>query len=505
MSQNSTLKQNEISANIIATRILLGAASAFPLLIILSYVGIFSINLNKLLVVSVIATAGAAIPFVLRRMNFNSTFVKYATILMATLCIGMLAMTQGVGINLMYMFPVALSCIYFDTRLTLIAFIVGIPNLYITMWFKNLIDAEIAHADVWTRYISLLIGYGIEFIVLFLLFRMLANRTKRLLNNLMGAEQQAEMAAKFNDIITRSNSASTALSQSVKQLSKTMEETSQSNIEIASNAGNAATGCEKNLTYVESASQNVVNIAKTLEELGSQALEMVDISTKTTESTIESSKILEETVVKMQEIDSSTSKSKEIMNQLGERSNQIGDITGMITAISAQTNLLALNAAIESARAGEHGKGFAVVSDEIRKLAEQSSSAAKEISDLILHMQEDTKNAIESIENGSILIRNGIEVVNNASTEFDKLKEFQRLLNLKVNEIEASGKQTASYGKEIGEIMTGIKQMTGESLHEVEAIASSTESQSAAMEQIAASFSIIDDIADELQTLAKQE
>ena len=138
-------------------------------------------------------------------------------------------------------------------------------------------------------------------------------------------------------------------------------------------------------------------------------------------------------------------------------------------------------------------------------LIEMTELTQKEISDLILHMQEDTKNAIESIENGSILIRNGIEVVNNASTEFDKLKEFQRLLNLKVNEIEASGKQTASYGKEIGEIMTGIKQMTGESLHEVEAIASSTESQSAAMEQIAASFSIIDDIADELQTLAKQE
>lgn len=113
----------------------------------------------------------------------------------------------------------------------------------------------------------------------------------------------------------------------------------------------------------------------------------------------------------MKNITEQVSVSAQVVGNLGKRSDEIGQIVETISGIAAQTNLLALNAAIEAARAGEQGRGFAVVADEVRKLAEQSAEAAANISKLIITIQQDTNSAVESIENGNRGVKDGMESV----------------------------------------------------------------------------------------------
>lgn len=116
----------------------------------------------------------------------------------------------------------------------------------------------------------------------------------------------------------------------------------------------------------------------------------------------------------MERIKTTVTESGERIKQLGEQSKAIGEIIQVIDDIAEQTNLLALNAAIEAARAGEHGKGFAVVADEVRKLAERSGKATKEIANLIISIQKGTDNAVSAMEKGISEVENGSRFAHDA-------------------------------------------------------------------------------------------
>jgi hypothetical protein len=262
MSQKSFILTNEKEANAISTRILLFSVFAFPALILLSVMKIFDFNMSRLIFLSIIGSIGAISPFVLRLFKLNETLLKYFTIIMSTLVIGLLNTNYQVGINLMYLFPLALSCLYFDRLLTLATFLVGIVNLWVTLYIRTAGDpASIGHIN--DIYISKAAGYTMEFILLSLIFIMLAGRTKRLLQGLVGSEEQAFLLGKLKEVMSKSAGASDTLASSVTQLSATLEDTARSNDVIAQNATKAAEGCESNLKFIENTSDTIENISVT--------------------------------------------------------------------------------------------------------------------------------------------------------------------------------------------------------------------------------------------------
>ncbi|QNU68376.1 hypothetical protein EHE19_008225 [Ruminiclostridium herbifermentans] len=502
MEQKVFIIENEKKANQATTNILFGATLAFPAIIILGLLKFWNFDMAKLYVYCLIGSICTVSPYLLRKIRVNNTFLKYYTITMSAVVIGVLNLNYQIGIRLMFMLPIALTCIYFERRLTLTALVLELINIISTNYFRFMSD-PLYSENPFGNYIYHTAEYVLELLILSVIFIWIANRTKNLLNSLSDSEEQSLVFIdKLKGIMSSSQNASETLSTSVKELLSAIEQTTASNENINFNADSASKGCEKNLQYIESTNTTVANISDTLKLISSKTQKLSEVSQNTSLAAEESEKVIFNAISNMEEVELSTVQNKDIINSLGERSKEVGRIIEMITSIAEQTNLLALNAAIESARAGEHGKGFAVVSDEIRKLAEQSANAAKDISNIINQIQNDTEKAVYSIDQSYATIKVGIELVKNAGDSFEKLKSLQAVSDQEIQEIAQNSKQTSEYGHEIAEVISNTKSITSKSLDEIRAIASATSTQTALMQEILSSFAVIDNIADQLLKLS---
>lgn len=169
--------------------------------------------------------------------------------------------------------------------------------------------------------------------------------------------------------------------------------------------------------------------------------------------------VVAETINGMNKISQSVNRSANTISVLGERSEQIGEIIKVINDIANQTNLLALNAAIEAARAGEQGRGFAVVADEVRKLAERTTSATKEIGDMIKHIQEETRNAVDSMQSATTEVEEGVKLANQADESLKQIMmSVQNVMDM-VQQIADSAKQQSSTGEDVS---TSLQEISNE-------------------------------------------
>ena len=282
------------------------------------------------------------------------------------------------------------------------------------------------------------------------------------------------------------------------QLNENASQSALATQQVAVSIGNVAENAMKQENAVARSSQDIHAFAELLQEFESKADASVN-SAKNVEEIAESGRAaVRGAVDQMSAVADSVEKSAQVIKQLAERSNQIGNISSTIAKIAEQTNLLALNAAIEAARAGEHGRGFAVVSDEVRKLAESSNVAASQIGELISAIQTEMSEALQQMEQGNLEVESGKTVVAAAGDSFRNITAAVAELTSHAEEIFKNAETSSERVDKLVAAMDELSRSSKDVSAETESVSAATEEQSASIDEVATASQKLSDLAGEL-------
>ncbi|GKX68871.1 methyl-accepting chemotaxis protein [Inconstantimicrobium mannanitabidum] len=285
-------------------------------------------------------------------------------------------------------------------------------------------------------------------------------------------------------------SSSEELSTATGETTKTLEGISSTIVEISSSTSDAA-------AVSEETNASLAEIAMFSESTSSASKNTTINSKKAKESAQDGAEKISEVVSSITDIASSSKEVSSIIKDLDVSSKKIGDIIKIITSISEQTNLLALNAAIEAARAGEAGKGFSVVAEEIRKLADESSSAASEIAQLVNENQIKSASAVDSVETVEQKVLVGVHKASEVGESINNIiKNIQNIVN-DIERIDEANQQQAASTKEMETAIGNIAATSND-------IAEGTENMSASIQEQLSTMSEIESTSEQLSEMAQK-
>jgi len=291
------------------------------------------------------------------------------------------------------------------------------------------------------------------------------NKTKNALNQLLGSA----MASVVNTA-GQVSSASEELSATVNQITRRLDEQSKKSIQVA--------------TAATEMSQTVVDIAKNASSIATSADDTLKVARN-------GGKIVDDTVSEVQIISNTVADSSQMIKTLGERSQQIFEIVDVIKDIADQTNLLALNAAIEAARAGEQGRGFAVVADEVRKLAEKTSKATAEVGEMIGAIQSETGRAVSAMSESQSRVEKGVALSSEAGTALHKILDSVHGLQSMVQQIASATEEMSTVSESISadiEVVANASKENSASAIEIEAASNNLARLSSEMQEVTRKF-----------------
>ena len=268
-----------------------------------------------------------------------------------------------------------------------------------------------------------------------------------------GQDEIAEVGRFFNVSADK-------LRELIAQLADTAQRVAGASEEISSSATSQAQGAESQKDETRQVATAMQEMSATVTQVAEHAHKAAGAARQAADTARQGGKIVEETLTKMRAIAGSVGQTARQVQELGSRSDQIGEIIGVIDEIAGQTNLLALNAAIEAARAGEQGRGFAVVADEVRKLAERTSKATKEIAQMIKSIQLETKNAVKAMQEGTTQVEQGLVTTAQAGAALDEIIQMAQQVGEMVVHIATAAQQQSGATEEVSGNMEQISRIS---------------------------------------------
>jgi methyl-accepting chemotaxis protein len=277
-------------------------------------------------------------------------------------------------------------------------------------------------------------------------------------------------------------------------------EVSGSAQDVASAATQIAASSEEMAVGMNEQSQQVNQISSAVEEMSASVVEVARKSAEAAGSASESGraaeeggKVVRETIEGMHSINDAVSAGAASVQELGKRGEQIGQIIEVINDIADQTNLLALNAAIEAARAGEHGRGFAVVADEVRKLADRTTKATEEIASSIKAIQTETTGAVQRMTTGTEQVKTGVQRATEAGASLQQIVSSAREVATMIQSIAAAAEQQSAASEQVSrniESISAVTRQASEGAGQAASAAAQLSTKAEQLQQIVSQFKL---------------
>lgn len=270
-----------------------------------------------------------------------------------------------------------------------------------------------------------------------------------------------------------------------EEISAAMNEVAQASEQSARGAGEIAQGSANQAGSIAEGAEQVKELAAAVQGVAREAEAAGQAAEQATQTAGQGAQAVEQTIAGMQRIQSAVSQSAQVIASLGQTSAQIGGIVNTIDEIAGQTNLLALNAAIEAARAGEAGRGFAVVADEVRKLAERCTAATKDIGTLIGQIQRQTGEAVTAMDSGAREVTAGTALAGEAGAALERIQSVVQEMSGRVLGISAASEEMSASAQGVSQTISEVAAVVEESSAAAEEMSSSSEQVSVSVQTVA--------------------
>jgi methyl-accepting chemotaxis protein len=281
--------------------------------------------------------------------------------------------------------------------------------------------------------------------------------------DLTGDELKIESRDEVWQLTTAVNKMQSDLAETIRSVAATSEHVATASEQISATASQTASSTETHKQRIQHIVTAMHSMSATVREVSDNSSRAAEVARTASETAREGGSVVDDTLARMGAVAEFVHETSKRVADLGGRSEQIGRIVNVIDGIADQTNLLALNAAIEAARAGEHGRGFAVVADEVRKLAESTSKATGEIAEMIQGIQTETRDAVTKMQSGTAQVETGVAATNRAGESLKQIIGQAQRAGEMISQIATAMTEQSANAEEVNNNMSQISQLVAES------------------------------------------
>lgn len=493
------LRENERSANVAAAKVMRVTVLVYSLVLILDIAGIFVIDLSTMVMAFIMGTVMLLVPTVIvNLMKCDGAWVKYVIVACAAMFTVIVSVYLSWHAVLLYVYPIAIASLYFSRMLNIVATVITIAGVSLGQVSAFSAGHVVDHNfdDIKDVVLFGIIPRALILLAVSAIFTMLCKRTTKMLGSLMGAEQQRLMREKSLEV-------SQKLLDTVTDLDRISAAAAEANNSIANESSNVMRDSEANFEHIKAVETNMQEISDNLTSLSQMSTQIAELTKKADRITAENDENMTAAAASMDEICKGTDESKEIILRLSEQSEQIVQIVKVITDISMQTNILAINASIEASRAGAAGKGFSVVAQETKKLAEQTKKAAAQISTIITDVTNNISGTVKAMEKNSSLTREGMQSMEQMKLSAQQLSHANGEISRNIADMHGVIGAVSASGTQVSHKLVSVSSNIENNCGAVQHVAAAIEENSAGTQTLGFMVKDIKIMAQELERLAE--